>query len=421
MKPFDENRIDEVFRSKLGNFSEIPPDQVLGKIKKTMSQGPAPSTPWFAKYWMFFAVTGITGLVIVSLSFMNAGDNVQASSNQPVEMQLPDNGSDDLAAVENNQVVSAEQSTSEVKSETAVNTVEYSTADASENTIKRESDVNSAKNVNTEKSAGLPQPLRKPQDISVNINVTNTTCRNANGEISLTAPAGQRYYYYWSDINENISMPSRTKLMANTYTVRVVSEEGAEKSYNVSVKDSGTVVSLFGHYEVSSAAGIPIYFDNKSKYCGQPWENSGAVSFLWYFGDGTTSTADEPEHTYQKEGSYVVSLVSTSMMGCRDSIWFKYLNVSGSEMDVPNVITPNNDGINDFFKPEITGIVQHKCTIFSRSGEEVYGWQGTDGQWDGKVKRSNDDAAAGVYYYIIEGTGSDGHKITKTGFVQLFR
>ena len=180
-------------------------------------------------------------------------------------------------------------------------------------------------------------------------------------------------------------------------------------------------MSQFAHYELTSTAGVPIYFVNKSKYCTQSWTEVSNISFRWYFGDGKTSVLAEPDHTYDKDGNYIVSLVSSSSFGCKDSVALIYLNITGSEMDVPNVITPNNDGMNDYFKPEVTGLVQYKCTIYNRNGEKIYDWHGMDGQWDGKVKNTNDDAAAGVYYYLIEGTGSDGRNFTKKGFVHLSR
>jgi gliding motility-associated-like protein len=418
MKPFDENRFDEAFRSKLGNYSEMPPDQVLGKIKNTMSQGPVPGTSWFVKYWMLFAVVGITGLVVVSLSFISAEDKVSKPTNEPslkTENMIADNTIINEPAQQVAQVKGVDKMPLQEKSVASI----YS--DPAPETYNVADPGNTIDPLNNEKTAVMQEPTLKPMDISVNIQITPSTCRKANGSISLSANNGDRYYYFWSDLSSTTSVANRTNLAANTYSVRVVNDDGIEKNYEIMVKDTGSVRSQFSHYEISPTAGIPVYFENKSKYGNQPWENAGSLSFTWYFGDGSNSNITEPEHIYEKAGSYVVSLVTTSFLGCKDSVALIYLNITGSEMDVPNVITPNNDGMNDVFKPEITGLVKYKCTIYNRLGENVYDWQGTDGQWDGKIRKSNDDAAAGVYYYIIEGTGTDGHQFTKKGFFQLFR
>lgn len=44
------------------------------------------------------------------------------------------------------------------------------------------------------------------------------------------------------------------------------------------------------------------------------------TSYLWTFGDGNTSTASNPSHTYTTQGTYTVKLVITTSSGCTDSI-----------------------------------------------------------------------------------------------------
>ncbi len=49
-------------------------------------------------------------------------------------------------------------------------------------------------------------------------------------------------------------------------------------------------------------------------------QSTDAVSWLWDFGDGTTSIMDTVVHTYYTAGIYTVSLVVTDVNGCKDSI-----------------------------------------------------------------------------------------------------
>lgn len=44
------------------------------------------------------------------------------------------------------------------------------------------------------------------------------------------------------------------------------------------------------------------------------------TSFNWDFGDGTTSTLQNPTHTYTVQGTYIVKLFFTTATGCRDSV-----------------------------------------------------------------------------------------------------
>ena len=46
--------------------------------------------------------------------------------------------------------------------------------------------------------------------------------------------------------------------------------------------------------------------------------SSGAVSYVWSFGDGNTSTSIAPTHTYSTLGTYTIKLVTTNISGCKD-------------------------------------------------------------------------------------------------------
>src|SRR5947207_3305399 len=46
-------------------------------------------------------------------------------------------------------------------------------------------------------------------------------------------------------------------------------------------------------------------------------ESTGAVSYEWDFGDGTTSTEESPVHTYPGKGKYVPTLYATSASGVK--------------------------------------------------------------------------------------------------------
>ncbi len=47
--------------------------------------------------------------------------------------------------------------------------------------------------------------------------------------------------------------------------------------------------------------------------------STGALSYQWSFGDGTTSTEENPAHTYTAYGNFAVKLVVTNASGCTDT------------------------------------------------------------------------------------------------------
>lgn len=66
--------------------------------------------------------------------------------------------------------------------------------------------------------------------------------------------------------------------------------------------------------EISCDFSVSAYFTVQNNGCEGPCEmtfnnqSTGATSYLWDFGDGNTSTAENPSHTYQDAGTYTVRL-----------------------------------------------------------------------------------------------------------------
>ncbi len=73
---------------------------------------------------------------------------------------------------------------------------------------------------------------------------------------------------------------------------------------------------------------------------------TNATAYLWYFGDGTSSTLQNPSHTYTNFGSYNVTLIAASSGGCTDFLKKNnYIHVHNMEISYSSVndITCNGD------------------------------------------------------------------------------
>ena len=77
---------------------------------------------------------------------------------------------------------------------------------------------------------------------------------------------------------------------------------------------------------------------------------------------------------------------------------FAYIDGRPCQMTVPNVITPNGDGINDVFEPQLEGeFVSMEMEIFDRWGKRVYRQEGKEAlKWDAS------GVSDGVYFCAIE-------------------
>lgn len=67
---------------------------------------------------------------------------------------------------------------------------------------------------------------------------------------------------------------------------------------------------------------------------------------------------------------------------------------------IPNAFTPNNDGINDFFKVAATNIEMKSFRIFNRWGEEIFKSNTINFSWDGNF--NNNKCSDGAYYYVLQ-------------------
>lgn len=76
-------------------------------------------------------------------------------------------------------------------------------------------------------------------------------------------------------------------------------------------------------------------------------------------------------------------------------------NDTCSVYSLPNVFTPNNDGINDLFQPfPFTSVERIDITIYNRWGNIVFETQDPKINWDGKDWKNGTICADGVYFYI---------------------
>ncbi len=77
--------------------------------------------------------------------------------------------------------------------------------------------------------------------------------------------------------------------------------------------------------------------------------SNGTLSYLWDFGDGTTSNLQNPTHNFNV-GNWNVSLVSTSLYGCQDSISYPVSVYYSSSSFTPNDICLGSESI---FMPDV--------------------------------------------------------------------
>ena len=136
---------------------------------------------------------------------------------------------------------------------------------------------------------------------------------------------------------------------------------------------------------------------------------SEAVKYYrWSFQNLTTKDSlfrndQDQRYSFTVAGRYKVHLKASNDV-CSDTASI-YVTVSESNLQVPNVFTPNGDGINDEFRVAYKSIVRFHCWVYNRWGRAVFEWTDPQKGWDGTIGSAK--AASGPYFYVIEAYGSD--------------
>lgn len=129
-----------------------------------------------------------------------------------------------------------------------------------------------------------------------------------------------------------------------------------------------------------------------------------ASSYQWNFGNGQTSTMQDPTTIYFQNGLFPVVQYVYDNLGCFDStiVWVEIDNVT-SEIStlIPNVISPNGDGMNDVWKLSFIELLYPNAIveIYNEWGQQLFRSEGYTEPWDGRFQ--GEEVPDGNYFYVI--------------------
>ncbi|MBP8041959.1 MAG: choice-of-anchor L domain-containing protein [Bacteroidales bacterium] len=258
--------------------------------------------------------------------------------------------------------------------------------------------------------------------IDISASSTAESCGKADGTatVNVAGNCGGNYSYVWNTIPVE-NTPVIAGLVAGDYTV-TVSCGGCSNTATVTIPHyAGPEASFTANPPEVSLANSTVHFTDNS--------SGTIISRQWELGDGTASTLASFSHSYDKTGSFLVSLTVTDENGCTGNTTHTVVVREACTLFIPNAFTPNDDGCNDFFTPCGMNIdADHfQMIILNRYGLKVYEtrtWNGSTCQgWDGTLNNNGniEKAVTGVYAYrIFAGNKIDGFK-TYTGGLTLIQ
>jgi gliding motility-associated-like protein len=206
--------------------------------------------------------------------------------------------------------------------------------------------------------------------------------------------------YVWQPGGETTPSISQSPSMATNYTV----------SYTVNGCSASALASI-GIYPNPDAAVNP------SAGSVAPGDEvaivaSGGTSYLWNTGASTAQILMKPLETT----TYCATV--TNANGCKREACVEVQVRAESTLYIPNVFTPNGDGINDEFHIASYNLSEFDIKIFNRWGQLLFQTNDPLKGWDGSFRGQT---VAGVYVFTLKAKGNDGSEYRKSGHITLIQ
>lgn len=168
-----------------------------------------------------------------------------------------------------------------------------------------------------------------------------------------------------------------------------------------------------------SCLGKPIRFEVS--------KSNGVSNILWRFNNADNSTSNmlSPTYVYTEGGQYLISAVLDGTCG-KDTL-NKLITIvlcdtakQNCDLFIPNVFTPNADGINDLFVVTTTCSVSETfLRVFNRWGSVAFETRDLSKPWNGFY--GQEICPDGVYFYQLSFKNNNDVSVTRRGTITLIR
>ncbi len=232
---------------------------------------------------------------------------------------------------------------------------------------------------------------------------------DAGGGLSRVTNSGQDYYFPVGSTQNNFKIRPVT-----------IAPNGGTNTYKVRYAPGPTPNAIQRSSELYYVN--PIFYHDMTRTDG---DASGAITVYYEeVSDGKFETLAHQESSFWHEsaGTIVGPLLGSGpeLMSYKTPDWdFSTPEIAlaalATEIFVPNVFSPNEDGHNDVFKPRGTEPFEYEMKIYDRWGNLVFESKELAKGWDGTFKGAPMNSAVFVYYVLSAG------EVISKGNVTLLR
>lgn len=232
-----------------------------------------------------------------------------------------------------------------------------------------------------------------------------------NGSAILIIESGNEPYdILWSN---GATTPTVSELPAGDYSVTVVDNFSCEVTVDITIDQPDSLVVTL--YSTELIPGYNISPHGASNGSIESYVTGGVPEYEYFWTPNGETSADLYGLPYNPTG-YTVYVTDQNRCVATASI----IITEPGALEIPEGVSPNNDGDNDVFVVRgIEGYPDNEIIIYNRWGNVVYQQSGYQNDWGG-VNNKGEELPDGTYYVVfIAKEGQE--EITLTGFIDLRR
>ncbi len=149
--------------------------------------------------------------------------------------------------------------------------------------------------------------------------------------------------------------------------------------------------------------------------------STSATNYEWYVDSALISMSEGAFFAFPAVDTFFITLVASNDVGCVDTLMSPLRVAPAVNIYIPNVFSPNGDGVNDVLLPFLNcPVLDYDFSIYDRWGSRVYQSQDMTAGWAGNFQEST--APIAVYTYVISyRLEASGELLHTAGDVTLIR
>ncbi len=261
--------------------------------------------------------------------------------------------------------------------------------------------------------------IKTPPNITNFITLNNDTiCTGGCVTFSATATGSQPIFYQWFyesgigtssvGIAPEACYPSAGSFSVVATASNTCGFDSLVKTNFVNVFDLPVLI-VDGDTTINIGETATVYASGGVSYNWSPNVNGNTITCVT-----CSNTVVQPTLTTQ----YIVVASNSPYCKVQDTVTV-IVDINCGDFFIPNVFSPNDDGLNDVINVHGRCISTFNLQIFNRWGEKVFETTTLENSWDGTFRGKKMDT--GVFVYKADGVSIDGQSFKMKGNITLIR